>query len=473
MTHASPPALFSGLLGLAALLALGGCVERQPLSAEERRQVAEYVTSETPSPDHEVSIDLGGKVKLVGWDLSPEPLRAGEEATVTWYWQVVDAPGKGWKAFTHVGDGGGGQPRMNLDGEGPVRRLLPAERWESGAFIRDPQTFTVPADWVGDEVPFYVGLWKGSDRMPVVAGPSDGDDRARVATVPVVAGDATGDDGPGTATIPRARGDVEIDGRLDEDAWKHALETGPFVDTLSGGEANVRATGKLLWDDDALYVAVEVADPYLKSTFEAADDHLWTEDAVELMIDPDADGRNYFEIQVSPTGVVFDTRYDTRRQPGPFGHLGWTSGIVARTALSGTVNDDEADEGWLAELRVPWTAFAHGDPPAERPEAGAIWGMNLYVMDARERGQLAAGWSAPKVGDFHVPARFVRVRFGAPPRPEPRVLRPLEPGVAPNVIQTTRPTPAELLRRQREMNKIRPGAPSPIRSDDLSGGTPE
>lgn len=462
MNHRLPPLLLAGAAVLAA-----GCVERRPLSAEERRQVAQYVTTETPSPDNPVEVDLGGKVKLLGWDASPSPLRAGEEATVTWYWKVIEAPGRGWKLFTHVGDDGSGQPRLNLDDEGPVRRLHPPSRWKAGEVVRDPQAFTVPADWAGEDVPFYVGLWKGSDRMAVVAGPSDGDDRARVASIPVVAGEDRPADGPPTVTLPRARGGVTIDGKLEEDAWKRALETGAFVDTLSGGEAKVAAEAKLLWDDEALYVAFDVRDPLLRSRFEDADDHLWTEDAVELMIDPGADGRNYFEIQVSPTGVVFDTRYDARRQPRPYGHLDWTSGIEARTALSGRPNDDDADEGWLAELRIPWAAFAEGDPPAGVPEPGDVWGINLYVMDARERGQLAAGWSAPKVGDFHVPERFVRVRFAAAEPDPPRALRTLDRDVTPAIVPDRRLLPEDRLRIQRLKNRPGPDAPPPIRSDEL------
>jgi hypothetical protein len=33
------------------------------------------------------------------------------------------------------------------------------------------------------------------------------------------------------------------------------------------------------------------------------------------------------------------------------------------------------------------------------------------VLDARSDGQLGVGWSAPLVGDFHVPARFGRLVF--------------------------------------------------------------
>jgi hypothetical protein len=43
--------------------------------------------------------------------------------------------------------------------------------------------------------------------------------------------------------------------------------------------------------------------------------------------------------------------------------------------------------------------------------------VNFFVMDARKEGQRAAGWSAPRIGDFHTLAKFGRVVFleGAQP----------------------------------------------------------
>jgi hypothetical protein len=130
------------------------------------------------------------------------------------------------------------------------------------------------------------------------------------------------------------------------------------------------------------------------------------------MADPGGDGRNYFELQLSPTNQVFDTRYDSRRVPQPFGHVGWDSGMRGVAVARGTVNDESADEGYVAEIAIPWTAFAHGSPPASPPRAGEEWRIALYVLDARPGGgQGGVGWSPPLVGDFHVPERFGRVIF--------------------------------------------------------------
>jgi hypothetical protein len=180
---------------------------------------------------------------------------------------------------------------------------------------------------------------------------------------------------------------------------------------MTGAPAAFKADVRVLYDAEKLYLGYTVQDDFLKSTFEKDDDHLWEQDCVELMIDPDGDAKNYFEAQVAPTGRVFDTRYDERRKPRPFGDMAWSSQMTARTHVRGKVNDEGADEGYDVELSIPWSAFAAGGGDGLPPKEGASWRMNFFVMDAREKGLRACGWSPPLVGDFHTLGRFGRVVF--------------------------------------------------------------
>jgi hypothetical protein len=206
--------------------------------------------------------------------------------------------------------------------------------------------------------------------------------------------------------VPRASGAITLDGRLDEAAWASAPRTERFVATMDGSSAEPEVTARMLRDDARLYVAFEVDDPLLVCGMEGDDAHLWEADAVELMIDPDGDGLRYFELQVSPSRLVFDTRFDSPRQPAPFGHLAWQSGLVAGVDARGTVDDEAPDDGYTVELAIPWAPLGMSSPPG-----GETWRVALYVLDARSEGQLGVGWSPPLVGDFHVPDRFGRVAF--------------------------------------------------------------
>jgi len=210
-------------------------------------------------------------------------------------------------------------------------------------------------------------------------------------------------------TYEAARAEVPpaIDGVLDDEVWSQASNTERFVHTMTGDPADPESTAQMAWDDTHLYVAFDVADDWLHCDLEGHDAHLWEQDTVEIMVDPDGDGLNYFEMQLSPTDQVFDTRYVSRRVPQPFGIVTWQSELRGACAVDGTVNDDATDTGYTAEIAIPWTAFTNH----ERPTAGAEWRIALYVLDQRPDGWRGVGWSPPLVGDFHVPDRFGRVRF--------------------------------------------------------------
>ena len=205
-----------------------------------------------------------------------------------------------------------------------------------------------------------------------------------------------------------------LDGALDDPAWRVAKTSGAFVDTRNGGTAAVQASAKLLWDAQYLYVGVDVNDTWLRASHRTRDAHLWEQDCVELMLHPDGDEESYFEIQVSPRGVVFDTRYDARRVPKPFGHLDWDSRVRVGVSSRGAIDDRKADTGYTVEMAIPWQAFSLDREPGRPPAIGEEWRANLYVMDLGAKRQQAAAWSPLGIGDFHVPSRFGILAFEGP-----------------------------------------------------------
>lgn len=402
-----PSSLVMALLATATLL---GCVEKSGhMTAAQRERLKALVTEKAPTPTHPLSVKFEDKVELIGYDVSSDRWGAGEALEVVWYWKVNKPLGSGWRLFTHIADAKDEHGmRLNQDVVGPIREIYQPEKWKAGQYIKDVQPMTLPADWDQSRAFVYVGLWKGNERLNITSGPNDGDRRARLLSIVTEAGQGTG--------LPALRArfreePIVIDGKLDEADWKGAPTTGAFVNTMTGDTAEPKASAKVIWDDTHLYVGFEVADDYLKSDFTKQDDHLWEQDCVEIMVDPDGDGRNYFEMQVSPAGVSFDTRYDTRRRPQPFGDVAWQSELEAKVHAKGTLNDDDDDGGYTVELRIPFTSFATGPKPAAKPQPANEWRMNFFVMDTRKKGQRAVGWSPPRVGDFHTLDKFGTVRF--------------------------------------------------------------
>lgn len=440
------------LVFLVSVIWCGGCVERAvELSEAERTQLRDNILREAPSPQHTLDVSFENRARLIGYDIDRETVVPGQAFTITWYWHAQRRLDDGWQLFTHLVDSRG-ENRMNEDGTGPVRQLYQPGRWSEGEYIRDPQTITLPADWNSDEVVFYLGLWNGPNRLAVTRGPNDGENRARGATIRVSgpSAQAAPRQAPAPASPPPSlradrASDIRIDGRLDEAGWQSTPSTNVFVNTVDGSAADLHASAKVLWNDEHLYVAFDVTnDSFLRNTLTGRDAHLWEQDAVEIMIDPDGDAQNYFELQVSPTAQVFDTRYDSRRVPQPIGHADWNADVQAQVAARGTANDDSDDQGYTVEIAIPWRSFVGADGAALRaPEAASSWRMNFYVMDTMREGQRSAGWSPTLERDFHVPARFGRVTFA----PAPVAEASANPTTLPSRVIELPPAALEQLRR--------------------------
>ena len=173
----------------------------------------------------------------------------------------------------------------------------------------------------------------------------------------------------------------------------------------------MKTEAKLLWDKKNLYVAFDNTDDDVWTDLSKRDDKLWTEEADELMIDADGNGRTYIELQVAPNGNIFDTylpsprHYEDTVDPKlkPFS---WNSKMTAKVHVDGTLNKrDDQDKGWTVELALPLEDVkGMDDKSAVRlpPEPGDVWRINMYRMDLpKGKPQQAAGWSPPLVGDFH------------------------------------------------------------------------
>jgi hypothetical protein len=210
---------------------------------------------------------------------------------------------------------------------------------------------------------------------------------------------------------------LKLDGKLDEPEWKTAAEVGPFVDVMTGQPNKafpVNGKARLLWNSQNLYVAFEVEDKDIVGGFPkgAKDPHLWTKDTVEMMIDPDADGDNldYYEIQIGPQNLVFDSQFDKYNEPktepdGPFGHQEWSAALKSAVVVDGTLDKPgDEDKGYVVEASIPWKSFTKAKqvPPA----SGDTWRMNFYAMQENS----GVAWS-PILGqgNFHRSPRFGKV----------------------------------------------------------------
>jgi hypothetical protein len=431
-------------------VAIGGCVGGggKGLSAEEKDKLKAYVLDSQPTTiQHPLDVNFENKVHLIGYKFEPETAKPGQDVKLTYYWRCDEPLEDGWVLFTHLHDDVSDKSD-NLDWTGPLRekkndrQVMGPDHWEKGKFYVDEQPYKMP-DWVkGPDLTVLVGVWnvKGDARLRIVSGPNDGDNRSPIGKIKtgLTAGAAaeqhTTNDVPQLKVQKLAQGDkIVIDGKGDDKAWGSATSTGPFVDVLTG-KANTafpaNATAKLAWDDTNLYVLYEVTEPEIVGYFTSKEKQpkdwttdgqpkLWTKDTIELMVDPEGDNKDYYEIQINPQNKQFHTRYDSYNTPktepdGPFGHEDWNPKITSAVVVKGTLdakgdNKKDKDSGYTVEAAIPWAAFDKS--PSHPPKPFDTWRINLYAM----KNNSGVAWS-PILGqgNFHKASRFGKVTWSVP-----------------------------------------------------------
>ena len=218
---------------------------------------------------------------------------------------------------------------------------------------------------------------------------------------------------------------VVVDGKADEPAWQEAAPI-DLVDVrfLSGDRYPTRRTeARMLWDAQYFYFYFSAADPDVWSTYSQRDMQLYEEEVVEIFIDPDGDGQNYAEVELNPLNAVFDLLLSKPWSKSGKGYAEWNPALLSAVQIMGTLNNlADVDQGWSAEIALPWEGLNSPllDVPGPRalpPQPGDEWRLNLYRYEqVRQSGAKnevqASAWSPVGKVDFHVPERFGKVVFG-------------------------------------------------------------
>jgi hypothetical protein len=378
-----------------------GCVEQSPdvPSEEDVKAARENILSAPPANiQHPVNADLEDKLTYLGCDVDTETVTPGKAFTLTHYWKVNNPITDDWKLFVHLEAPDTKKNHLNAD-HTPINGKYPLHVWKKGEIIRDVHRVSVPANWPGNAVEIYVGAWKGPLRLKVVKGPHDSENRVVAVKLPTES----------ARQVERKKlvarhvktGAIKLDGKLDEAAWKDAASTGAFVRTMDGAFAEQKTEAKVLWDDKYLWVA-----------FDKHDDKLWTQEAVEVFIDADGDGKTYVELQTNPRGAIFDSYLPAYRQ----NQNDWDSGMKVAVKVDGTLdNRTDTDKGWTVEMQIPLEAAKGREKEMKNvpPKVGTEWRVNFFRLDMPTgKPQWGSAWSPPLVGDFHALDKFGVLIFG-------------------------------------------------------------
>ncbi len=246
-----------------------------------------------------------------------------------------------------------------------------------------------------------LGFWRDQERLPIEPpSAADGEGRALGPTV------SSGVVALPTYSVTRTDHPPKIDGKLDDPAWQRAAPV-TLVDSLDGHPVARKTVARMLYDDQALYLSFDCEDPDVWGTLLKRDEPIYTEEVVELFVDADGDGRTYDEMEVSPRNTVFDAWFPARREGMDTSH---DAGMTTAVTVQGTLDDrSDRDQGWKAELRIPF-ARLHAVPRLP-PRPGDRWRFNLYRLDFE--GGYARGQAFSPVGepDFHALPKFGWLQF--------------------------------------------------------------
>lgn len=189
---------------------------------------------------------------------------------------------------------------------------------------------------------------------------------------------------------------IKIDGVIEEPDWKNADIVSNFK-VKSGQMAEIQTFARVVYEPDALYLAVEAMEPTpekMLCNITQRDGKVWEDNVVELFINHPDMGASYFHFIVNSNGVL----YDAKVTPGAMTHdVAFDGNAEWKTKISKGC--------WCLEMRIPTSSLGMKCFP------GHTWRMNI-VRVRNIKGEKAIT-SSIALGAAHGVETFLPVAFVA------------------------------------------------------------
>ena len=194
-----------------------------------------------------------------------------------------------------------------------------------------------------------------------------------------------------SARAVRTSGVVQIDGRLDEPAWRSAVPITDFTQTdpEEGKPPSQRTEVRFLYDDAALYIGAKMYDsqgPAGVVTRLVRRDAEFDSDILDIEIDSYHDHLSRAVFQVNPAGSKADQIGLGNSCCDP----SWDPVWQVATHID--------EDGWTAELRIPYSQlrFAH--------DTAQVWGLQL-ARSIKRRDETEI-WAFNRKNEAGGPSRY-------------------------------------------------------------------
>lgn len=170
-------------------------------------------------------------------------------------------------------------------------------------------------------------------------------------------------------TIAHAEATPKLDADPADPAWAKAPALPGLGLTIGAdpGDEALPTEVRLLWDAQFLYVRFTCRQTGIDAPFASRDQPHYKADVVEVFLDPVGDGRQYFEIEVSPKNQIFDALFTLTTEPRAnengrllpdvinrnlWNSVDWNcESLRTATRLQTTATGETT--GWVADLALP------------------------------------------------------------------------------------------------------------------------
>ncbi|MFN5422638.1 MAG: carbohydrate-binding family 9-like protein [bacterium] len=250
---------------------------------------------------------------------------------------------------------------------------------------------------------------------------------------------------------------IVIDGNIEKESWKNAQWSPRFVDMVTGEPGMYNTQTAILWNDDHLYIAFKVEEPFVEARLTERDSIIFLENDLELFIDG---GDCYYELEVNAANCVYEVFFiwkDAYKKGGRFdipefdvhGDKAYTFGgdydrsgatfwkgthprgirwaftgfdmpeLETAVQIQGTLNNNsDIDQGWTLEIAIPWNSLSHlANGRSLPPRSGDVWKMFLGRFQKLMAGgkeltpHPAMALNSHGVYDTHLPEKWSSICF--------------------------------------------------------------
>lgn len=213
--------------------------------------------------------------------------------------------------------------------------------------------------------------------------------------------------------VPYASQEVIIDG-CESAPWAKSSWSTNFLDIVSEQPGKYKTNFKALWDREYLYFYFKLHDDDIKAKGTIDHEPLFSFDnVIEIFLDPGADQKNYYELQINAMGTRWELTLDKPYKDGGVATSpDELTGLVYAIQLEGTLNQsDDTDRYWTIEMKIPWTAIPDitDVPPTEELKVD----FSRVYQDDDDIDTPPQYWLWAPIGEsnIHIPERWGTLVF--------------------------------------------------------------